>query len=143
MARSLPLPGSVQGMMLSAPLLNSLLALQAVASPGISYTPLMIQVVAIIGILYFLMVRPAQKQRKDHEAQIAALKRGDEVVTNGGIVGEVIHIREATRGDKRVMLEDRITIKSGESRLIVERGRIARIVLPGTAATSSSGTPTT
>jgi preprotein translocase subunit YajC len=130
-------------MIVSAPLLNSLLALQAAASPRLSYTPLMIQVVAIIGILYFLMVRPAQKQRKEHEAAISGIKRGDEIVTNGGIVGEVIHIREATRSDKRVMLEDRITIKSGESRLIVERGRIARVVLPGSATTSSGGTTTT
>ena len=130
-------------MMLSAPLLNSLLALQAPAAQRYSYTPLMIQVAAIIGILYFMMWRPAQKQRKDHEAQISAIKRGDEVVTSGGIVGEVIHIREATRAEKRFVLEDRITIKSGESRLIVERGRIARVVLPGTAAVSSNGTTTT
>jgi len=127
-------------MIISAPLLNSLLAIQAAASPGMSYPVLMVQVVAIIGILYFIMVRPAQKQRKEHEALIAALKRGDEVVTNGGIIGEVIHIREATRNEKRVMLEDRITIKSAESRLVVERGRIARVVLPGTAPTSGSST---
>ena len=125
-------------MMLSAPLLNSLLALQAAASPRISYTPLLIQVAAIIGILYFLMIKPQQKQRREHEAQLAALKRGDEVVTSGGIIGEVIHIREATRNDKRVMMEDRVTIKSAESRLIVERGRIARVVAPGTAPSAAS-----
>lgn len=124
-------------MIASAPLLNSLLALQA-GAPRVSYTPLLIQVAAIIGILYFLMIRPQQKQRREHEAQLSALKRGDEIITSGGIVGEVIHIREATRNDKRMMMEDRVTIKSAESRLVVERGRIARVVAPGTAATSSS-----
>lgn len=126
-------------MIVSAPLTNSLLALQAAAPPRMSYVSLMIQVAAIIGILYFLMIRPGQKQRREHEGQLAALKRGDEVVTNGGIIGEVIHIREATRNDKRVMMEDRVTIKSAESRIVVERGRIARIVLPGSAPASASG----
>jgi preprotein translocase subunit YajC len=125
-------------MIASAPLLNSLLALQGAAAPHISYTPLLIQVAAIIGILYFLMIKPQQKQRREHEAQLSALKRGDEVVTSGGVIGEVIHIREAMRKDKRVMMEDRVTIKSAESRLIVERGRIARVVAPGTAPTTAN-----
>jgi preprotein translocase subunit YajC len=60
---------------------------------------------------------------------IKQVKRGDEVVTAGGIVGEVIHIKEATaeKSDTRIPNEDRLTIKSGESRLVIERGRIARV----------------
>jgi preprotein translocase subunit YajC len=85
-----------------------------------------------IGILavafYFLFIRPQQKQRKQHETAIRALKKGDEVVTAGGVVGEVIFIKMGSKdGQPEATMDDRITIKSGESRIIVERGRIARI----------------
>ena len=84
---------------------------------------------AIFAIFYFILIRPGQKQRRELEAMIRKVKRGDEIVTAGGIVGEVIHIREVSTGDdKRIPAEDRITIKSGDSRLIIERGRIARVV---------------
>ena len=84
---------------------------------------------AIFAIFYFILIRPGQKQRKAQEAMIKQVKRGDEIVTAGGLVGEVIHIREASteKSDTRVPNEDRITIKSGESRLVIERGRIARV----------------
>lgn len=83
---------------------------------------------AIFAIFYFILIRPQQKQRKDHDAVIRSVKRGDEIVTAGGIVGEVLHVRErASEGDKNAALEDLITIKSGESRLVIERGRIAKI----------------
>ena len=93
---------------------------------------------AIFAIFYFILIRPGQRQRKAQEAMIRQIKRGDEIVTSGGIVGEVIHIREATteKTDTRMPSEDRVTIKSGESRLIVERGRIARV-------SRSAGTPAT
>ena len=83
---------------------------------------------AIALIFYFVLYRPQAAQKKQHETMIKSLKRGDEVVTAGGIVGEVVHVREATAGSAGN--EDRVTIKSGESRLIVERGRIARIIAP-------------
>ena len=66
------------------------------------------------------MIRPQQKQRKQHENRSGGLKRGDEIVTSGGIVGEVIHIRETRKDGGANRLDDRVTIKSGESRLIVE-----------------------
>ena len=62
------------------------------------------------------MIRPKVKQERRHREQIAQLKKGDEVVTAGGVVGEVIHIRD-----------DRVTIKSGESRFVVMRDKIADI----------------
>src|SRR5262249_60459875 len=86
-------------------------------------------------VFWFLSWRPQQEQRQKHEAALRALKRGDEVVTTGGIVGEVIHIKEASKDGGANRMDDRVTIKSGESRLIVERGRIARVV---TAAGESS-----
>lgn len=45
--------------------------------------------VAIIAIMYFLMVRPQQKRVKQHQEMVKSLRRGDNVVTSGGIVGKV------------------------------------------------------
>jgi preprotein translocase subunit YajC len=119
--------------MISSAIVPALL-LQAAPGGGSSLTPLLVQFTLIIAIIYFVMIRPQQKQRRKHEDALKALKRGDEVVTAGGIVGEVIHIKETTKDGGANRLDDRVTIKSGESRLVVERGRIARI----TSATGSS-----
>ena len=90
--------------------------------------PFVFQIVAIFAIFYFVMIRPQQKQRKDHEERLRNLKRGDEVVTSGGIIGKVVHIAAPTGEGKSATMDDRITIKSDESRLIVERGRIAKVL---------------
>lgn len=96
-----------------------------------SLAPFLFQIVLIFGIFYFLLLRPQQQQRKQHEAALKALKRGDEVVTAGGVVGEVLHVKESMKDGQQVKaMDDRVTIKSGESRLVVERGRIARIIAP-------------
>jgi len=116
-----------------------LLAQAAPSGGGSSLMPFLVQFVLIIAIIYFIMVRPQQKQRRQHEASLRNLKRGDEVVTAGGIIGEVVHIRETSKDAGANRLDDRVTIKSGESRLVVERGRIAKILT--TAATASTTAP--
>jgi len=85
---------------------------------------------AIFAIFYFILIRPQSKQRKEHEELIRAVKKGDEVVTAGGLIGEVIHIKETSNADgtTAASLEDRITIKSADTRVVIERGKIARIV---------------
>jgi preprotein translocase subunit YajC len=108
----------------------TLFLLQASANPIFGT---LFMYVAIAAIFYFILWRPQQRQRKQHEQTIRSLKRGDEIVTAGGIVGEVVHIKERTAG--QVTPEDQITIRSGESRLVVERGRIVRVgSAPGAAA---------
>jgi preprotein translocase subunit YajC len=118
-------------------LLPALLALQFGLGGGAggSLTPFLVQLAAIFGIFYFLLIRPQQQQKKKHEEALRNIKRGDQIVTAGGIVGEVVHVRESTAGEGATArpLEDHVTIKSAESRLIVERGRIARII-GGTSA---------
>ena len=91
---------------------------------------------AIFAIFYFILIRPQQRQRKQHELTIQNLKKGDRVVTAGGVIGDVVHIKALGAEDKPTA-EDEVTIRSGESRLIVERGRITRIVTT-TASTSNS-----
>tara|TARA_B100001179_G_scaffold181249_1_gene136617 strand:+ start:149 stop:433 length:285 start_codon:yes stop_codon:yes gene_type:complete len=51
-----------------------------------------IPLILIFVIFYFFLIRPQQKRAKDHKLMVAALKRGDEVVTSGGIVGKVERI---------------------------------------------------
>lgn len=105
-----------------------MLALQAPAG-GSSLMPLLFQFAAIAAIFYFLIIRPQQRQRKAHEDRLVALKRGDRIVTAGGLVGEVVHIRETTPGATgKATLEDHVTIRSGETKVVVERGRIAKVV---------------
>ena len=105
---------------------------------GGSFTPLIFEIAAFAAIFYFIVMRPQQKQRREHEASLKGLKKGDEIVTSGGIGGEVIHIRETSKDGGTNRMDDRVTIKSGESRLVVERGRIARIVGPSTATSTPS-----
>jgi preprotein translocase subunit YajC len=117
----------------------SLLALLQAGGGGSSMLPFLIQIVAIFAIFYFLLIRPQQKQRRQHEEALRNIKRGDEIVTAGGIVGEIVHIKEAVvDGAPRKTMDDRVTIRSGESRLIVERGRIAKVV-GATTSTESAG----
>ncbi|HEY9229700.1 MAG TPA: preprotein translocase subunit YajC [Gemmatimonadaceae bacterium] len=120
-----------------SPVVAPALLLQAAPGGGGSLTPFLVQFILIIAIIYFVMIRPQQRQRKKHEEALRALKRGDEVVTAGGIVGEVIHIKESSKEAGGKGLDDRITIKSGESRLVVERGRIARITSGSTTSSSA------
>jgi preprotein translocase subunit YajC len=98
-----------------------------------------IQFALILAIFYFLMIRPQQRQRRQHEEQLRNLQKGDDIVTTGGIVGQVVHIREQTKDGAPVKsMDDQVTIKSAESRLIVERGRIARVISAKRDATAST-----
>lgn len=113
---------------MTLPVSAALLALQA---GGNQIASMIFMYGAIFAIFYFVLIRPQQKQRRQHEELVQRLKRGDEIVTAGGIVGEVQAIAQAQKGpDAKPSMDDRITIKSGESRLVVERGRITRVVVP-------------
>ncbi|MBT8459071.1 MAG: preprotein translocase subunit YajC [Boseongicola sp.] len=67
---------------------------QAAAGGGDVFTSLVIPMVLIFGIMYFLLIRPQQKKLKEHQSMVDALRRGDQVVTAGGIVGKVTKVRE-------------------------------------------------
>jgi preprotein translocase subunit YajC len=50
--------------------------------------------VGMFALMYFLLIRPQQKRAKDHKKVLSELKKGDEVVTNGGIVGKITSVDE-------------------------------------------------
>lgn len=50
--------------------------------------------ILIFAIMYFLLIRPQQKKVKEHQAMVDALRRGDQVVTQGGLIGKVTKVKE-------------------------------------------------
>lgn len=77
-------------------------------------------IIATFAILYFLLIRPQQKQQRQIQEMLKNLKKGDEVVTAGGIYGKIIDIDEHT-----------VELKVAEgTKIKVERSRIGRIVKP-------------
>ncbi len=80
--------------------LTSTLAAVAAPSSGTSFFIQTIPLVLVFVIFWFLMIRPQQRRVKDHQAQIAAVKKGDRVVTGGGLIGKVTKV-----GDSEVEVE--------------------------------------
>ena len=82
----------------------------------------MLPMIAIIGVMYFLMIRPQMKRAKEHKAMLEKLSRGDEVITNGGVAGTVTDL-----GDSFVTVEiaDNVRIR-------VQKGAIANVLPKGT-----------
>src|SRR6476660_272894 len=78
------------------------------------------QILLIVGIFYFLIIRPQGAAKKKHEELLNSLKQGDDVMTAGGILGKVKKVEEKNG-------EWRVTIDSGTSTIIVERTRIIRV----------------
>ena len=72
-----------------------------------------IPLILIFVIFYFFLIRPQQKRAKDHKAMVAALKRGDEVVTSGGIVGRVERILGEDKLD--LLISENVTVQVVQS----------------------------
>ena len=53
-----------------------------------------VPLILIFVIMYFLLIRPQQKKMKEHQAMVEALRRGDQVVTQGGLIGKVSKVKE-------------------------------------------------
>ena len=72
-----------------------------------------IPLILIFVIFYFFLIRPQQKKVKEHKLMVSALKRGDEVITSGGVVGTV----ERILGDDRVdlLISENVTVQVVQS----------------------------
>jgi len=72
-----------------------------------------IPLILIFVIFYFFLIRPQQKKVKDHKSMVAALKRGDEIVTSGGIVGKI----DRVLGDDKVdiIISENVTVQVVQS----------------------------
>ncbi len=89
-------------------------------SSGAGMSLFMVQMLAIVAIFYFLIIRPKMKQEKRHRERLEAIKQGDQIVTAGGIIAKVVHVKD-----------QELTVKSGETRLLIQRDRVAVVRGPG------------
>ena len=71
------------------------LAAAAPGSSGMATIMSFLPLVLIFAVFYFLLIRPQQQQMKKHRAKVAAVKKGDQVVTGGGLVGKVVRVDDA------------------------------------------------
>ena len=68
-----------------------------------------VPLILIFVIFYFFLIRPQQKKVKEHKSMVAALKRGDEVITSGGIVGIIERVHEDDKID--LLISENVTVK--------------------------------
>ncbi|MGB2203327.1 MAG: preprotein translocase subunit YajC [Pseudooceanicola atlanticus] len=71
--------------------------------------------ILIFVIMYFLLIRPQQKKLKDHQAMVNAVRRGDMVVTQGGIIGKVIKVRDD--GEVEIEISEGVKVRVIQSTL--------------------------
>jgi preprotein translocase subunit YajC len=77
--------------------------------------------ILVFGIFYLLVFRPQQKRMKEHQAMIGAVKRGDTVVTSGGIIGKVVRV--AADGELKVEIADGVQVRVVKGTLTEVRGK--------------------
>ncbi len=90
--------------------------MQPQASPLMGMVPIL----AVFAIFYLLIIRPQQKQAKEHEKMLADLKTGDRVLTGGGVYGTIAALRGV---DVEVKIADKVTV-------VVARSTISRLANP-------------
>ena len=86
-----------------------------------------IPLILIFIIFYFFLIRPQQKRVKDHKAMVASLKRGDEIITSGGIIGTIDRIMEDDRIE--VIISDNVkvqVIKSTITSLLIKKEEVKK-----------------
>ncbi len=75
---------------------------QAAGTPGAGdFLGMMLPLVAIMGVFYFLMIRPQQRKMKEHQEMLGKVVKGDTVVTNGGLIGKVVRVVD----DSEILVE--------------------------------------
>lgn len=68
-----------------------------------------VPLILIFAIMYFLLIRPQQKKLKEHQAMVAALRRGDMVITQGGIIGKVSKVKDD--GELEVEIAENVRVR--------------------------------
>jgi preprotein translocase subunit YajC len=81
----------------------------------------LIPLILLFGIFYFLIIRPQQQRVKAHQAMVAAVKRGDTVVTAGGLIGKVAKVKDD--GEVMVEIADNVQVRVLKSTLTEVRAK--------------------
>ena len=80
------------------------------AASGSSLTSMIVQLLLIFAIFYLLLIMPQQKRLKEHEARLEAIKKGDKVLTGGGIYAKIVEAKE-NEDELKAEIANGITIK--------------------------------
>ena len=75
-----------------------------------------IPLILIFAIMWFLLIRPQQKKMKEHKAMVEALRRGDQVVTQGGVIGKVAKVKDGDEVD--VEIADGVKVRIVKSTIV-------------------------
>ncbi|MGB3289223.1 MAG: preprotein translocase subunit YajC [Burkholderiaceae bacterium] len=109
------------------PAIETLKLITAQAAPGGENALMgMLPIILMFVILYFLMIRPQMKRQKEHRNMVAALAKGDEVITTGGLLGKVTKVSDSYITVEISMLGD----KPVET--VVQRNAVTSILPKGT-----------
>ena len=76
----------------------------------------LLMLAAIFAIMYFLLIRPQQKKMKEHQKMIEAVSRGDQVITQGGIIGKVVKVRDD--GEVEVQIAEGVKVRVIKSTIV-------------------------
>ncbi len=68
-----------------------------------------IPLILIFAIMYFLLIRPQQKKVKEHAAMVDAVRRGDQIITQGGVIGKVVKVKDD--GEVEVEIADGVKVR--------------------------------
>jgi preprotein translocase subunit YajC len=71
----------------------------------------LIMLLLIFGIMYFLLIRPQQKKLKEHAAMLAGLRRGDQIITQGGVVGKIVKVKEDDSNEVEVEIAKDVKVR--------------------------------
>ena len=83
--------------------------LTAPAAPAGGLMSTVIMLVVMLGIFYFMLIRPENKRKKEAEQMRSSVKTGDEIITIGGICGKVVNVKD-----------DRIVVETGADQVRIE-----------------------
>ena len=76
-----------------------------------------IPLILIFAIMYFLLIRPQQQKLKKHQEMVAALRRGDQVVTQGGLIGKVTRVKEG-ENEAEVEVSEGVKLRVVQSTIV-------------------------
>ena len=112
--------------------LFDMLAFGAPPPPGTTPNPTgeLVKMVGMLvlfgGMFYLMMIRPQQKKQKEHAALLTTLKPGDKIVTNGGILGTVVGVKDKT-----------VSIRSADTKLEVLKSSVSEVTERNSGAAQS------
>lgn len=95
--------------------------------PRAQFGQTIMMLVLMVVVMYVVMIRPQQKKAKDHAELLKSVKKGDKVVTSGGILGEVLTVKEKS-----------LTLRSGDTKMEILKSAVSEITEKAGATTTAA-----